>query len=164
MSRWIFFLLIALAPGFLHAQTIDRKVVASAGASRIVGPLQVDFTVGEPVTATAASGALIVTQGFQQGDLVITNVQDLAHTLTYRVFPNPTTGEVRLELQGQGLNLLALVINSEGKPVSGFRRPFKGSGNLEGSFDLSRLPSGMYAIVLRDVQGKNQLSIPVIKQ
>ena len=90
--------------------------------------------------------------------------QDLDHTLTYRVFPNPTTGEVRLELQGQGLNLLALVINSEGKPVPGFRRPFKGSGNLEGSFDLSRLPSGMYAIVLRNVQGKNQLSIPVIKQ
>ncbi|MBK7475960.1 MAG: T9SS type A sorting domain-containing protein [Haliscomenobacter sp.] len=164
MSRWIFFLLIALAPGFLQAQTIDRKVIASAGASRIVGPLQVDFTVGEPATATAASGALIVTQGFQQGDLVITDVHDLAHTLVYRVFPNPTTGEVRLELQGQGLNLLAQVIHFEGKPIPGFRRTFKGSGNLEGSFDLSTLPSGMYAIILRDVRGKTQLSIPVVKQ
>ncbi len=164
MPRWIFLTLIALAPGFLHAQTLDRKVIASAGASRIVGPLQVDFTVGEPVTATAASGALIVTQGFQQGDLVITDAHDLTNALAYRVFPNPTTGEVRLELQGQDLNLIALVINAEGKPVPGFRRPFRGSGNLEGTFDLSRLPSGMYAIVLRDMEKKNQLSIPVIKQ
>ena len=50
----------------LQAQSLTPQVIASGGSSYASGGYTLDFTVGEPLTATFSGGSNIVTQGFHQ--------------------------------------------------------------------------------------------------
>ena len=68
--RLLIILSIILFATGLRAQTIERYVIGSAGYSQ-TGPVSVDCTVGEWVTATADNGIIILTQGFQQPSILL---------------------------------------------------------------------------------------------
>ena len=72
---------LLLASFNVHAQSLERRVIASGGAS-VVGPLQIDYTIGEIAVATAkVSNTVILTQGFQQPPYVVIPGN--------KVFPSP---------------------------------------------------------------------------
>ena len=50
----------------LHAQSIERSVVGSAGTSNDTAGYSISYTVGEPVVSTLISPSNYLTQGFQQ--------------------------------------------------------------------------------------------------
>ncbi len=52
------------------SQSISRKVQPSAGGILSVGGTQLNFTIGEPVITTLEAGGNIITQGFQQTDVL----------------------------------------------------------------------------------------------
>ncbi|WP_298516973.1 hemagglutinin protein [uncultured Kordia sp.] len=53
----------------IHAQSIERQVVASGGNTISNGTTTLDFTVGELVVTTITDGTTTLTQGFQQGGI-----------------------------------------------------------------------------------------------
>jgi hypothetical protein len=74
----------------MHAQSLERKVIASGGAS-IASPLQVDYTIGEMAVETATvSNTIILTHGFQQPYYVIIPNNNIFPYLV--IYPNPAEG------------------------------------------------------------------------
>ena len=73
-----------------HAQSVERRVIASGGTS-VSSPLHVDYTVGEIAVQTAiVSNTIILTQGFQQPPYVVIPGNNSFPYLV--IYPNPTTG------------------------------------------------------------------------
>lgn len=70
MKKLLFVQLLAWAvfAAGVQAQSLSPQVVASGGGYAEAGGYSLSYTVGEPVTATLASGSNILTQGFHQPD------------------------------------------------------------------------------------------------
>ena len=90
--------------GFSQAQlTIERQVIGTTGHYGQVGPMSISYTMGELITKTAitTNGTLILTQGFQQPDTagnLVSIDQPIAFPVEYIIYPNPTTGVLKVEL------------------------------------------------------------------
>lgn len=54
-----------------QAQNIEREVVSSAGGTITDGAITMDFTIGELAVTTITDGATTLTQGFQQGGVLL---------------------------------------------------------------------------------------------
>ena len=84
------------------AQTNTLQVVGSAGNTATSGNTQLTWTIGEPIVNTATSTNNVLTQGFNQGLLLITAIDDLKNT-TVSIQPNPTSDFAIIKLDDQNL-------------------------------------------------------------
>lgn len=92
-----FLFLLILALQVLKAQ----QVISSASASAVGSGVQLSWTAGEPVIETFSGTGIILTQGFHQGKLGVTAIDDVAVTgIKISVFPNPVTQDLKLEITG----------------------------------------------------------------
>lgn len=88
---------IALMQSF--GQSIPMQVVASAGGYATSTNLSISWTLGEPVITTLTGTNLMLTQGFQQGNLFGTNVpNEELPTLSFNMYPNPAISKVKFEI------------------------------------------------------------------
>ena len=74
------------------AQSLDRSVVATAGNYSTATGISLSWTIGQagPVQ-TASTASLILTQGFQQADIIVTSIDpDNEGELQITVFLNPS--------------------------------------------------------------------------
>ncbi len=77
---------------FLLAASVNaQEVISSQGNSYSNATHTIDYTIGEPVTATVSNGTNDLTQGFHQTNLTITSVEDLDANILVNLFPNPTS-------------------------------------------------------------------------
>jgi hypothetical protein len=76
---------------FFLTQSYSQEVISTAGGSGSANGARVSWTVGEPVTETAKGTGGALTQGFNQGDLlIITAIQELeGENQILKIFPNP---------------------------------------------------------------------------
>lgn len=88
-------LLSLLCAMSVHAQSIEREVVASGGNTISDGNITLDFTVGELVVSTITDGTTTLTQGFQQGSIALSIIVDPVVFLQGAAL-NPNTGEENL--------------------------------------------------------------------
>lgn len=100
MKTKLFSLALALCwlPMALVAQSIERNVVGSAGASASDANVSIDYTLGETVVLTVSNSNNTLTQGFHQPASVSVSVAEVSN-YTYSVFPNPFNDMVQVELQ-----------------------------------------------------------------
>ncbi|MFH0865583.1 MAG: T9SS type A sorting domain-containing protein, partial [Bacteroidota bacterium] len=80
---------LLLSAILLHSQTVERFVVSSSGSSYSGPTLQVDYTVGEAVISTVSNTNNILTQGFQQPESMITDLDETSSDLNITYYPNP---------------------------------------------------------------------------
>ncbi|WP_170110453.1 T9SS type A sorting domain-containing protein [Flavilitoribacter nigricans] len=146
----------------LFAQSIERSVIAVLGASAEAGDLQLEYTAGEAVISTLSDGDLTITQGFHQGTLQTTGLRGLPLSVSYKIYPNPVTTELWLNLEGSDLDLQVAIYNAAGQPVGTFRK-IKAAGHWKESFDLSRQTPGAYLVVIMDERGTWLQSHKVLK-
>lgn len=73
----------------------------------IAGDVILDFTIGEVVTDTYM-GAQILTQGFQQSNIIIIHVPDEQDDVKFDIYPNPTSDYVILNFHTPVSGTLAL--------------------------------------------------------
>jgi hypothetical protein len=85
------------------AQTNTLQVVGSAGNSTTSGNAQLNWTIGEPIVNTATSTNNVLTQGFNQGLLLITAIDDLKNT-SITIQPNPTSDFAIIKLDDPNLS------------------------------------------------------------
>ncbi len=84
----------------VHAQSIDRSVVASSGTEFTTSVGIIANTIGEPITATLVGGNATLTQGFHQGTISITSVREQLYEQNILVYPNPTVDMVQVQYDG----------------------------------------------------------------
>lgn len=146
--------------GALKAQTVMPQVVSSAGGSGQNAQGSLDWTIGEPVTATVSDGTSTLTQGFQQPTLLIATAQnENSELVNLLVYPNPTADYVSLKFdQTTETQYNFKVFDAAGKLVSEGKAT---SANPRISFQ--GLASGQYTISLLSPNSKTQ-NISIIKQ
>lgn len=88
---------LALLQTFGQTPAIVMQVVASAGGSQSTASLSIDWTLGEPVIGDVSGGSIILTQGFQQGNLLGTDIPENPEEMntSFRMFPNPANDKVQ---------------------------------------------------------------------
>lgn len=85
------------------AQTNTLQVLGSAGNTATIGNTEMTWTIGEPIANTAISTNNVLIQGFNQGALLITAIDDLKN-LNVSIQPNPTSDFAIIKLDDQNLS------------------------------------------------------------
>jgi hypothetical protein len=85
----------------LSAQTISRSVIPTNGGHYADSNLQVSYTIGEPITHTLSNGNIILTQGFQQPDSLVSITLHLTCFIQGYYLWN---GEMQPALYNQGVS------------------------------------------------------------
>ncbi|MEM7375631.1 MAG: T9SS type A sorting domain-containing protein [Bacteroidota bacterium] len=147
--------------------TIERQVIASYGHQVSSGTIDLSATAGETATATLINGSLVLTQGFQQSNLGMVGIEDelLEQTVDYSIYPNPTSDLLTVELTSDiPVNLEVRLYDLRGRALPDLTKVLQGSGFLTYQFNLSELASGRYLLMIKDRNGKGQISHKIEKR
>jgi hypothetical protein len=122
-----------------------QQAVSCAGESNTVTSGSISWTLGELVTESGlrAEGESTLTQGFQQGSLKITGINDTeANDFNINVLPNPTSSYINLVVKNfKDLDYRIMDLNSKliasGKVLAN-----------ETQIDLTNNSSGSYILII----------------
>jgi hypothetical protein len=78
------------------AQSLKRKVIASAGGKMASGGYQLSYTIGEPVNTKLSSGDYVLSQGFQQPDLTNAWALSTRSLLTFSAYREENVAKLQL--------------------------------------------------------------------
>jgi hypothetical protein len=142
--------LLSALPLTLQAQ----EVVTTSGGYASSSSAQVTWTIGEPVTETLTGTTSILTQGFNQGDFIITLIKSPeSRGLILKVFPNPAAENLNISVSDPELeNLNYILIDMGGKVIS--RNTIKG---IEYNIPIGYLSPNTY--FLKIYQKKTEIAI-----
>jgi hypothetical protein len=153
-TAFIFLFCILYNSFSVQAQTtLGRQVVAAAGENTVTPQISLSWTAGEAVVGSAAGGAQMLHQGFQQSAIQVVSTEEAAlrERLALRLYPNPTASVLHIERLGDADSAWNIrVYSSDGQHF-----PVPNSILVAGipllSVDLSELPAGHYFL---QVQGE----------
>lgn len=139
-----------------------QSSVHSSGGNLSGASGSVSYSVGQTVYTTNTSATGSITQGVQQPFeitevLTADNFSDLVNDL--KVFPNPTTENLTINLTSQGANSLDYeIIDSNGKLF----KAGKGMEN-ETNIDVSSFPAAIYFLKIKN-QNQEIKTYKIIKK
>ncbi len=142
------FLAIAWFPASAQI-TLVREVAASSGGSGTAGAITIDYTIGEPVIHTISAGDIMLSQGFQQPELLLPIQPGGPAALDFMLFPNPAVTTVKV-----GFNLLTdatvvfMLVNTLGQVIYQDVKKY-GPGKIVIPVQVDRLASGIYTVVFK---------------
>lgn len=139
MNNYFILFLMALSVN-VFSQDIPQHVIGSAGDHHSNETADVSWTVGEVATATLSNSTAILTQGFQQGNLTVSNLaeRDMADFLL-RAYPNPVMDILILETDEK--HHIYQVINMRGEVVLNGKIT-----SVMQEIDFTDLPIGIYLL------------------
>jgi hypothetical protein len=126
----------------VNGQDLQQDVIAAAGDHFESGDVSVSWTLGEVVIGTLESEEHILTQGFQQGDLSISNLVEQSELgFIIEAFPNPVQDKLTVKFDKEKLSYQ--VVDILGKiHLNG--TIYNGSGTI----DFADQKEGIYFLVV----------------
>lgn len=155
MKPFLPLLALSAIPLVADAQT----VISSQGQTYGTGTITVSQTVGEAVIGTVSNG-FAVEQGFHHPQAISTAVHQQEQRPALRIFPNPFTGEVRIEGARAAATLEVLDMN--GRVV--VRRHVAPAAASPFLLNLAGLSAGPYLLRAIGAESGASSSYPLIKQ
>lgn len=143
------------------AQALSPEVVAASGSHFTGANAQLSWTLGETVIETWFNGTSQITQGFNQTNLIITAIEDLAQSIQLQVFPNPTSDRLNIEWQESTQMGFALKLFDANGRLYWSNEP--SSGNTQATVDLSTYTPGTYYLYLNNQGGNAIKTFKIIK-
>lgn len=137
---YISFLLLLLT-FVVKSQSLERKVVASGGATSTSGGITLSFTIGEAIINTASFSGYTLTQGFQQPSIVSVGYDSLDIEVT--------TKDASCGFAADGMAVVK-VTDANGQA------PYTTEWSLVGTSDdtLNNLLPGDYTVKVTDATGR----------
>ncbi len=162
MRKLLYTLLLLTITTGIYSQDISLTVISSGGTTASTSGGSVSFTAGEPVTGTISNGSYTMTQGFQQGSLIVNAVEEnLPASCSIKAWPIPFANEINIECKLDTESEVTFEFTDiNGKPV--FRSVQSSAGKLFGA-DLSGLAAGSYMLKVMFNDGKYFKIIKVVK-
>jgi hypothetical protein len=153
-------LLLCAGIGFSYvsAQSLSPQVIASAGNSFTTATCRIEFTIGEPVTASLTAGGNTLTQGFHQPEIHYAALQNYASDYVFTLYPNPTEQFVTVESTKRD-DMRVHVFDALGKSIqvsSVFQEKI--------TIDMQTLAAGSYVLMVTTQSGRPLHSYTVIKK
>jgi hypothetical protein len=148
-----FYLFLCL-PWVIVNTLLAQEVVTSSGGYAATSGGKLTWTIGEPVTETISGTNATLTQGFNQGKLLITVIKNPENTgLTFKVYPNPANDYLRLSVgEEETGNLKYFLIDMGGKML--FERNLFGT---ETDISIGTLPASVY--LLKVYQNNKEIGV-----
>ncbi|QEH43511.1 T9SS type A sorting domain-containing protein [Chitinophaga sp. XS-30] len=142
---------IMLAMAWLPARSqlvLVRQAVASGGGSGPAGAVNFDFTIGETMVTTL-SGGIMLTQGFQQPEVLPPVTQGASPILDFMLFPNPAVTTVKMEFDLlTEATVVYMIVNTAGQVIFQDIKPF-GPGKVTIPTPVDRLAAGIYTVIIK---------------
>ncbi len=147
------------------SQEKNQSVIASAGEVSKSSTIVLEWTVGEPFIETVSSASSLYTQGFHQPVLEVHKLgagKDVAvGKNTFRVFPNPTTAIINVQLDKTSEKpLLVSLMDGSGKVLLNNKFPVNSTAL---KINVQRLSQGAYILRITDNAGSLQGNYKIIK-
>ncbi len=149
MKKFIL-LFVALTVKTVIAQSVSPNLIATSGTSFNDGTSQLDWTMGEPVTVTFAVGSDMLTQGFQQPNLLATSINNVETDYSVLVFPNPSIDFIQLQFHNLKQILTIDLFSSDGKLLQS--KEVNTVSELQ--IDMSKYAAGTYLLSVKDSNSK----------
>lgn len=148
-------------PILLSAQSLSPTVIASYGKWSNNGGYTLSATSGEMMIETFTGGTNILTQGFQQPDEKTIGIQELNEDgLTIKIFPNPTSDLVMIDLQSANAESYGVIMyDLLGRTLALPGILDRSHTQLQQSFNLSQLPSATYFLCVVNAQGEIKIHL-----
>jgi hypothetical protein len=120
-----------------------QEVVSTSGEFSVAGSGSLSWTIGEAITETFSSGNITLTQGFQQSNLTITAIDEVAGlSFSITAFPNPATDNIYLMIDNKSLkNIGYQLFDTSGKLIVSAKIDEK-----ESSISLNKFPPAVYLL------------------
>lgn len=124
-------------PIFINAQSIDMEIISGSGFSN-ANNNGVSWSLGELAIQEIKSNNNIITQGFHQGDLIVTSLFENERDIAIEVYPNPTITSINIKTDIQE-SLNCKLYNLQGKLVDNRMT----MGQLS-TIQMDEFPAGAY--------------------
>jgi hypothetical protein len=135
----------------LNAQTIERSIIGSTGNDLENGQIKIDYSLGEVAVAYNENPSLIISQGFHQGNYLVSSIPSLPSPLiNIQLYPNPTFGRIFIQ-NPSGLFLKYTINDINGATIL--------QGQLANGIELINtffLNGGLYFITFSDSDHNHQ--------
>jgi len=152
MKKIFLVLAICASVVLVQAQSLSPQVIASAGDYFDNGTVSLSWTLGEPVVEAYTSANLILTQGFQQPELLTVGIGSVKKDdLFANLYPNPTFKTIKLDLKYSNSSTLSVqLLNTLGQIIKTENFDVVKNQINNYQLDLDGLSAGMYQIRLTD--------------
>lgn len=126
-----------------------RQVIATSGGSGIVGGIHFDYTIGEPSITTFSAGSRLLTQGFQQPEVLPPLLPGRNPVLDFSLFPNPalTTFKIQFNLLTHA-SVSFMILNTSGQVILQDNRSFA-PGKIVIPTSVDKLAAGIYTVMVK---------------
>ena len=132
-------------PFLAFGQKIAHQVIAAGGDYFEATSTNISWTLGEFAAENFTVGDLFLTQGFQQGNMVITSIRGIQAEFVLKAYPNPVVDILIVETEKQDLSYR--LVNVYGKELeNGTIR------SLSFELDFTSFPSGIYFLWVEESQ------------
>ena len=133
--------------------SVQRSVIGTAGSNTVSdGNLSASWTAGETVIGTHISGTITLTSGFQQAtEEESVAVDNPESGISFKVYPNPTFGEIQVELQGiTAADIYLELFNSQGQQINISNKRNINASRDEVKLNMTTQPAGTYFLLVTD--------------
>lgn len=142
--------LLAIAWLPANAQLVlVRDVAASSGGTGVAGGISFDYTIGEPAVTTIAAGSWMLSQGFQQPEILPPLAPGISPIMDFILFPNPaaTTARTQFSLLTE-TTITLMLVNTAGQVIYSERRVY-GVGKVTIPTPVDKLAAGIYTVIIK---------------
>ena len=137
---------------FFHAQCFSQQltheVLGSSGGEFSNGNIQLDWTLGELSVETMSVSSVILTEGFQQAELILVSTKNIDYDVNIISYPNPFLSYINIQkdtdktLHLECMDVLGRLLKSEML-----------TENIQ-QIDLQHLASAIYFLKITDNNGR----------
>ncbi len=144
MKKLLIIFLLGL-PFMASGQKVDRQVVAASGDYFEAPSTNIAWTLGELAVEHFTTGNLLLTQGFQQGNMVVTSIRGIPSEFSLNAYPNPVVDILIVETEK--LDLKYRLVDIHGQVLE--------NGTINSSsfeLDFTSFTSGIYFLWIEENQ------------
>lgn len=160
--------MVVILHSIASAQTIQRKVIGSAGKTQTAGNIILRSTTGEAFTKNLTQSGITLQQGFQHGTLILSRIEnnevpatssenDLP-AIALSIYPNPTTDFVHIKSENENVVLEYILVDASGKTITSMT----GSGN-DDRIEFTAFSPGTYFLIALDKENQRKSSFKIVK-
>lgn len=151
MKNVVLLLLFFCYHFYASGQENDLRLLSTSGSFFSNNDYQISWSLGELSVATLGRNNLVLTQGFQQSFDQVTSVFSLEKKqFTFKVFPNPVSQLLQLELE----ELPNAEMNYQLKNIYGQLFSTGTISNLRTTIEVANLSNQMYFLTLSKTSGE----------
>ena len=137
---------------------VKKSSISTGGGSATVGTTQVIYSIGEVAVQEHTQGTTHLSEGFIGPDMAqALGITDYGTLTGISLYPNPVTDRFNVNLSQTGTYEFYLY-NLQGKQIL-----YRQTQNSKELFDISRLTSAGYLLIVIDRDNKLKKSFKIIK-